>query len=148
MVTAVLDSVIIVRGLISPYSRWGRLVFDEIASFELIVSPPVLAEYLDVIRRPRLTRKYRSVAQRDPQAVLSRLIRSSVVEIDEAAFVPVCRDPKDDKFLATAQAAGADYLVSEDVDLLVLKEYEGTAIIDAVRFLGVLDQAKSRNRPS
>lgn len=140
MVRAVLDTVILVRGLMSPYSRWGRLLFDEVESYQFITSPPVLAEYLDVIRRPRLTRKYRSVAERDPQAVLDRLIRSVVVEIDEVAFVPVCRDPKDDKFLATAQAAGADYLVSEDEDLLVLREYEGTTIVDAQTFLAVLNQ--------
>ena len=145
MVRAVLDTVILVRGLMSPYSRCGRLHFDEVDSYKLIVSPPILAEYLDVIRRPRLIRKYRSVAERDPQAVLNRLIRSEVVEIDAAAFVPVCRDPKDDKFLATVQVAGADYLISEDEDLLVLQEFMGTAIVATATFLDVLKQAGSSN---
>ena len=50
-----------------------------------------------------------------------------------------CRDPKDDKFLATCLAAGADYLVSEDDDLLVLGEHAGTRILDAKAFLAILE---------
>ena len=48
------------------------------------------------------------------------------------------RDAKDDKVLAVAQVAGADYLVSEDQDLLTLVEYEGTRIVDARTFLAPL----------
>ena len=50
------------------------------------------------------------------------------------------RDPKDDKFLATAVRAGADYLVSEDQDLLVLGEHEGVEIVDAVTFLRLIER--------
>lgn len=50
----------------------------------------------------------------------------------ESATVPaVCRDPQYDIFLATAGAAGASYLVSEDQDLLILKEYEGSRLLMA-----------------
>jgi len=52
----------------------------------------------------------------------------------------VARDPNDDKILATASAAGADYLVSEDLDLLVLREYQGTRIVSAATFLGILER--------
>jgi predicted nucleic acid-binding protein len=51
----------------------------------------------------------------------------------------MARDPKDDKFLATAKAVAADYLVSEDEDLLVLEEYEGTRIVNAAAFLRILE---------
>ena len=39
---------------------------------------------------------------------------------------------------ALALLAGAAYLVSEDQDLLVLGEYEGVRIVDAVTFLDLL----------
>ncbi len=52
----------------------------------------------------------------------------------------VARDPKDDKFLATAAVAGADYLVTEDDDLLVLGEYQGVKIVKAAAFLRILGQ--------
>jgi predicted nucleic acid-binding protein len=51
----------------------------------------------------------------------------------------VSRDPKDDKILATAKAAGADYLVSEDQDLLVLGTYEGIQIVNVLTFVRVLN---------
>jgi predicted nucleic acid-binding protein len=51
--------------------------------------------------------------------------------------------PKDNKFLATARQAQADYLVTEDEDLLVLTEYEGTKIITAQAFLALLHQEQA-----
>lgn len=135
----VFDTVVIVRGLISPYGPWGRLVFDHAGDYQLVVSPPVVAEYLEVIRRPELTRKYRSVATRDPHAVLDWLARAEVVELVE--IPAVSRDPKDDPFLATAVAGAAAYLVSEDRDLLVLGSHAGIPIITGAMFLSILDNA-------
>ncbi|MGH2470091.1 MAG: putative toxin-antitoxin system toxin component, PIN family [Chloroflexota bacterium] len=53
----------------------------------------------------------------------------------------VSRDSKDDKFLATAVAAGANYLVSEDEDLLVLKNHQGVQVVNIAAFLAVLGAA-------
>ena len=61
--------------------------------------------------------------------VLDLLSQATVVE--PSFTPPISRDPKDDKFLAAARAAHAAYLVTEDQDLLVLEEYEGTAIVTA-----------------
>ena len=132
----VFDTVIFVRGLINPYSWWGRLLFDYAQHYQLIVSPPLLTEYLEVMQRPELTRKYRSVATRDPHVVLDRLATAEVVQLTE--IKAVCRDPEDDKFLATATAGAAEYLVSEDDDLLDLGEYEDVPVITAAAFLQLL----------
>ncbi|HEX5415280.1 MAG TPA: putative toxin-antitoxin system toxin component, PIN family [Chloroflexota bacterium] len=67
--------------------------------------------------------------------MLDIIVGAEVVDIP--AILPVSRDPKDDKFLATALAAAADYLVSEDADLLVLCEYGGIPIVDARTFLNI-----------
>jgi uncharacterized protein len=56
----------------------------------------------------------------------------------------VTRDPKDDKFLATAMAGEADYLVSEDRDLLDLGEHQGIKIVDVATFLKTSDEGESR----
>ena len=68
--------------------------------------------------------------------VLNLLASADIVEIN--AIQSVSRDVKDDKFLATAHAAKADYLVTEDQDLLVLEEYKGVKIITAERFLEII----------
>jgi uncharacterized protein len=133
MPDVVLDTVAFIRSLINPHGLWGRLVFAR-DDYRLIISEPVLRE---ILARPQLRRKYRSVPTRDPFALLSILAQAHVVEV---ITVPtVSRDPKDDKFLATAHAASADYLVTEDQDLLVLQEYEGTQIVTAAQFMTILD---------
>jgi predicted nucleic acid-binding protein len=55
----------------------------------------------------------------------------------------MCRDSDDDLVLATAVAAGAELIVTGDDDLLVLKEYEGVAIVSPRQFLERLDADSS-----
>lgn len=49
--------------------------------------------------------------------------------------VPELRDANDNMILASAIAAGADAIVTGDLDLLVLQEYEGIPIVTAKEFL-------------
>jgi putative PIN family toxin of toxin-antitoxin system len=42
---------------------------------------------------------------------------------------PICRDSDDDLILACAKGSAADYVVTGDDDLLVLKTYEGISIV-------------------
>ncbi len=49
-----------------------------------------------------------------------------------------CRDPKDIPILGTAQAAEADYLVTGDKDLLVLRHFGKTKIISPRQFYDML----------
>lgn len=137
MHNVVLDTVIFVRSLINPSDLWGRLVFVHGARYRLVVSEPVVVEILEVLHRPELARKYRGVARANLQTVLDILADARVIEVGEIPTIG--RDPKDDKFLVTAALAGADYLVSEDQDLLVLREYEGMHIVDGATFLDLLD---------
>ena len=141
MLTVVLDTVVFVRSLINPHSRCGRIVFAHGSSYSLVLSQPVLVEIIDVLRRPELTRKFRNLAGQDRQMVLDIIGQVEVVSIE--APPAVSRDPTDDKFLATARAAGADYLVSEDKDLLSLEYYRGTRIVDCATFLTILDRQSS-----
>jgi len=136
MPDVVFDTVVFLRSLINPSGLWGRLVFAR-SDYRLIISEPVLREITEVLARPQLRRKYRSLPTRDPLALLSLLAHTHVVDVVDVPAIS--RDPKDDKFLATARAARADYLVTEDQDLLVLHEYEGTQIVTAAQFMAILD---------
>lgn len=49
--------------------------------------------------------------------------------------VDTCRDPKDNKFLELAKTVQADYLITGDKDLLVLKEFGETSILKPSEFL-------------
>lgn len=139
MVKVVFDTVIFVRGLINPYSWWGKTLFTSSSSYQLYLSPPVITEILDVLERPELTDKFKSLKDMKKSVVLDLLAQAAIVEIP-VKIPQVSRDPKDNKFLATARRAQADYLVTEDQDLLVLIKYEGTKIITAKEFLELLHQ--------
>lgn len=139
MLKVVFDTVVFVRSLINPHSRWGQSGFIHHHQYRLFLSQPVILEILDVLRRPELTRKFRSLRGMDMARVIEILGQAEIVEVS-ATPAAVSRDFKDDKFLATARAAGAEYLVSEDEDLLVLGEYEGVRIVDTAVFLKILGE--------
>ena len=50
----------------------------------------------------------------------------------------VCRDPDDIKILGLAVASNADYIVTGDKDLLVLKSFQGILILNPRSFSGIL----------
>ena len=137
MPSVVLDTVVLVRGLINPHGVRGRVVFDRAGDYRLVVSPPLLAEYLEVIARPELTRKFKSLPghMRD---LLDLLSQADVVAFD--ALPAFARDPNDVHVLATAPYGAVDYLVSADNDLLDLGTYEGIPILSAPAFLGLLER--------
>ena len=56
------------------------------------------------------------------------LLNSIIVEPKEKIAI-VKDDPKDDIFIETAVAGNADFIVSQDKDLLKLKEFRGIMII-------------------
>lgn len=55
-----------------------------------------------------------------------------------------CRDPDDTKILGLTVASGADFLVTGDEDLLVLKKYEGVPIVSPRMFS---EQVRRQDRP-
>ena len=133
MLRVVLDTVVFVRSLINPHSKCGRIVFAHAGSYRLFISEPVAREIVEVLNRLELRRKFRSLVALDMRRAIELLGQAELVEVDQP--LRVSRDPNDDKFLATAAAAEADYLVTEDADLLVLEQYAGTTILDAAAFL-------------
>jgi putative PIN family toxin of toxin-antitoxin system len=50
----------------------------------------------------------------------------------------VCRDLSDEKYIECALAAGADYIISGDRDLLDLKEYGGVKIVTARDYMDIV----------
>lgn len=133
----VLDTVVFVRALINPHSRCGRLLSDHAERYILLVSKPTAREVLEVLQRPELKRKYRSIGRVNIQQAIDLVTQAELVEIGEVPSV--VRDPKDDVIVATAIAGQANYIVSEDKDLLDLRTVSGIAIVDTKTFLKHLE---------
>lgn len=132
----IFDTVVFVRALLNPHSFWGRLMFDHYHEYRLIVTPQIVCEYVEVMQRPELTSRFTTLKGIDVARVLEILQQAKVVIPEQEP--QVSRDVKDNKFLAAAEAAKADYLVSEDGDLLDLVEHLRTRIVPAHEFLQIL----------
>lgn len=113
------------------------LLFEWSGVYEWVVSPEIVTEYFEVLNRPRLSDRFKPREQRDLNAALALI--SAAVIVQPMTAPSVCRDPSDDKFLAAAEAGNADFIVSEDNDLLSLIEYKGIRICTAGVVLQELD---------
>ncbi len=87
----------------------------------LVLSQAVLAEVQDVLTRPKLVRKYPQLASPRVAEFLARVVEQAqfLDPVPEAFSYP--RDPNDQPYLDLAIAAGADFLVSRDQDILDLQ---------------------------
>lgn len=141
MPRVVFDTVIFVRALLDPQSLAGRIVYNYLEDYHLILSLQVIEEILEVLGRREIIERFHLRNTNYPEA-MARLIKSmdraEIILIGK--FPSVSRDPKDDKFLATAKMGKCDYLVTEDKDLLVLKKYRRVKIINTATFLKILSQ--------
>jgi uncharacterized protein len=96
---------------------------EEVDVFAL--SAAVDAEIAGVLNRPKFARAIPFVRR---EHVLE-LLRRAAVWFEPRVQVTDCRDPKDNKYLELALAAGAETIVSSDDDLLVLHPWHGVRIL-------------------
>jgi putative PIN family toxin of toxin-antitoxin system len=144
---AVLDTNVFVSGLISPQGP-PAMILKALRSrlFTLVSSPPVNEEIIEVLNRPTISDRY-GLGDRifDVSFILWELAEL-VIDLPE---VRVSSDPDDDKFLATAVAGQADYLVTGDVaELLHLHEFHAVRIVSPREFVSVLGARSERSRRS
>jgi putative PIN family toxin of toxin-antitoxin system len=134
---AVLDTNVFVSGLISPKGPPARILMAlRSARFTLVSSPPVNEEIIEVLSRPTIRDRY---GLGDRIFDVSFILWEVADLVIDLPHVQVSSDPDDDKFLATAVAGRADYLVTGDVgDLLSLREYKGVKIVSPREFVSSL----------
>jgi putative PIN family toxin of toxin-antitoxin system len=128
----VLDTNILLRGLINMQSTAGRVVEAcDRRSVLLLLSKPVISEYRAVLMDKTLGNRHPELSRTKSELALSRL--RYVAEILHPVNIrfEFPRDPKDAKFIELAIAAEATHLVSGDNDLLSLTGAHGEA---AIRF--------------
>ncbi|TAK30923.1 MAG: putative toxin-antitoxin system toxin component, PIN family [Chloroflexota bacterium] len=138
---SVVDTNLIVSGLLLkrglPYEL---LEAWRAGSFQLLVSEPLREEYKQVLSRPKFAHKYGLTSEE--VAVFLNLVSLLARQAIPRRRLPVkVRDPKDEKVLAAALGGKADYLVTGDDDLLVLRDdprLKQIKIVTAAEFLEVL----------
>jgi putative PIN family toxin of toxin-antitoxin system len=96
--------------------------------WEWLVSPEIMQEYLQILRRPKfafssdLLSKWDTLLERD----------TTSVSVDDQVEFP--RDQKDAKFLACALSNNADYLITGDSDFSEAQKLLNTTILSVSLF--------------
>lgn len=130
----VFDTGVLVSAAILPESIPALALEKALLHFEMCVSEATLVELATVLGRPKFER-YAPVALR--QAFIEGYRRhASLVTVDRV--VADCADTADNKFLALAEAAGAELIVASDPHLTDLNPWRGIPIIPPAAFLAVI----------
>ncbi|MBS3025723.1 MAG: putative toxin-antitoxin system toxin component, PIN family [Dolichospermum sp. DET50] len=129
----VLDTNILVSAVLSKTSK-ARQALDKAQDIgKILMSSSVLLEIEEVLFRPKFDKYVTTIERR---FFLSNFLKTvEFVEVGE--IINICRDPKDDKILALALNGKADYIITGDQDLLVLKLFESVQIITIDEFLNL-----------
>ena len=62
------------------------------------------------------------------------------VMVNTTSSITICHDPKDNFLSALAKDARADFLITRDEDLLVLKQFENILIVTLPQFLEIINK--------
>ncbi|NJL90488.1 MAG: putative toxin-antitoxin system toxin component, PIN family [Coleofasciculaceae cyanobacterium SM2_1_6] len=118
---------------------WGGIparLFKFARNHQIIIcaSEPILAELENTFSKPKLQRKLNSLGFTTDSLMsgtreLVEIYSISPLDLSEL------RDPKDNIVLATAIAAQTEVIVTGDLDLLILQEYQAIAIVTVRYFL-------------
>jgi hypothetical protein len=87
-------------------------------------------ELFEVMLRP----KFKDQIPISKITELQEFVDEKIKFINPSCELTACRDPKDNFLLELAVSANADYLVTNDKDLLVLSPFKGLKILTAREF--------------
>ena len=133
----------VILPLLVPASRSTHLLNRlKTAGWRVAASPQILAEVEDKLRTKESLRKWLDVTDQDIDEFIDEDLPAKMIIVPGQrqvhGVVPADRD--DDMIIAAALESDASYIVTEDNDLLVLKQYQGIQIMNRVEFADELDR--------
>jgi len=126
---AVSDTNVLIAAFVTEGICAKLLIRARRRNFDLMLCKGILQEFKAVLKK-----KF-AASPHDTTEALT-LLSEAALEIQGRTdpITPICRDSDDDLILACARQADADYIVTGDEDLLVLKNYEGISIVSPREF--------------
>lgn len=131
----VYDTNVVVSAALKPGSIPASLIALAIAKqVRLFLSPPILEEYTEVLKRPKFGL--------DADAVdhFLRDLRRAATMARPTQKVSVASDEPDNRFLECAKKARADYLVTGNKRHFPASAFEGTAIVSPAEFARIIGE--------
>lgn len=138
MIRAVLDTNVIVSGIIKGNGPPGRILAALFRSEFMAVNSSVLLEEMErVSTHPRIRQRYGITPEIAEAVVKSLTFLSDLVELTNVSW-RTSRDPGDDLFLVCALEGNAEVVVTGDQDLLTLGAFRGVRLVTPQAFLKLL----------
>ena len=126
----VIDTNLWISFLISrSYSKLDKILKS--GSVKLIFSQELIEEFIEVVERPKFKKIFSSA---DIKNLFSDMYRYADF-IEVTTSVQICRDKKDNFLLALCQDGNADFLLTGDEDLLILRKFGKTRIMTLAEYL-------------
>ena len=126
---AVFDTNVLFAAIITPGACAKLLLRARRRDFQLVIYPGSRDELVQVLR----------AKLKSPSSVVQQDLTLVDEAVNEVCKPPgkvhgICRDPNDDHVLDCLAASGAEYLVTGDADLQVLKKFHGAKILSPREF--------------
>ncbi len=126
---AVFDTNVLIAAFLTEGICAKLIVRAHRRDFDLILCDGILQEFKRVLKKKFATSPHETS---EALTILSEATQEILGQTD--SITPICRDSDDDLILACAKDAVADYIVTGDEDLLVLKNYEWVRIVNPREF--------------
>lgn len=123
----VFDTNVLLAAFLTEGLCWKLLLKANRKEFFLFTSPYILNEF-----KVKLSGKFGFSAEDVQESIhlIAEISRNIDHEETGIEVKGVCRDKKDDNILASGIASEADFLITGDSDLLILKKYKGMKILN------------------
>jgi len=132
---AVIDTNVFISGLFGKDFLSAKLQDLWInQEFELATSIEILKEVSRVLQYPRIKERFKPKDE-TIRRFFRLVFRKAVITKDLYTTDRITDDPSDNKFLACALEAKADFIVSRDPHIRNLKQFHGVKIIDVTGFM-------------
>ncbi len=139
---AVIDTNLFVSGLFAQKGYTHKLQELWITkAFELAVSDQILAEIKATLQKPYLHKELFIYDNEEDEIINLIREKAFIITQDQYKTDKIKKDPTDNKFLACALEAKADFIVSGDNHLLELKHYQGIQIVNARIFVNKINKS-------
>lgn len=135
MISAVLDTNVIVSGVLFGGDPAQILLRAAQGDFDFLISDAILEELTGVLQRPKFKLPTGFVEQ-----LRAELAHSTRLIVTHSRLKAVETDPDDNRILECALDGKADYIVTGDSDLLQMKTFRKIHIVTPPTFLVVVGQ--------
>ncbi|MEI6608380.1 MAG: putative toxin-antitoxin system toxin component, PIN family [Deltaproteobacteria bacterium] len=126
---AVFDTNVLIAAFLTEGLCSGLLLRARKHGFNLVLCDDIIGEFQGI-----LTKKFKLSSS--DLSEITTIVTEAASEIlhQTGSIERICRDPNDDMVIACAVDANADYIVTGDEDLLIIKRYKDIVMINPRNF--------------